>query len=463
MSKYFDLNIGTILEHWKVSHALREIIANAMDETALSKASKPYEITHDKETKECIIRDYGRGLKHNHFVQNESSEKIEDLTVIGKFGFGLKDAMATFNRNKIGITIKSKHGIMTIVNHAKANFGNIETLHIKVDEHTSEDDKNFSGTLFTFSNVSENDMNESKEFFLAFDIDRKVLEKGKFGEILIRKAKQPSKIYINGIKVSEEENFLFSYNITSITALMRKALNRERTHVGRTVYAERIKAILSSAEDKKIMDLMIADMNKDIHADDVSYSDVQVHIIKHMNLTGNAVFITNDDYKASASMIDEARKNGKTIITVSKLINEKLNITKDTNGKNIVNMQEFKKERASNLDGIETIPYNNLTEQEKIIYDKSEKIINLVGYKLGNKKIYISNNMTNKLGDGFLIDGLCRGNDIYMDRKTLSSLPRYAGVLIHEFTHSYSGYIDVTREFETVLTTHLGTIAAKLV
>ena len=29
----------------------------------------------------------------------------------------------------------------------------------------------------------------------------------------------------------EEENFLFSYNITNLTKTMRKALNRERTNV----------------------------------------------------------------------------------------------------------------------------------------------------------------------------------------------------------------------------------------
>jgi len=33
MSKrYFDLNIQRVLEHWTVSEALREIIANALDE-----------------------------------------------------------------------------------------------------------------------------------------------------------------------------------------------------------------------------------------------------------------------------------------------------------------------------------------------------------------------------------------------------------------------------------------------
>ena len=35
-SKEFDLNIENILENWEVYHAIREIIANALDEQILT-------------------------------------------------------------------------------------------------------------------------------------------------------------------------------------------------------------------------------------------------------------------------------------------------------------------------------------------------------------------------------------------------------------------------------------------
>ena len=35
-TKMFDLNIEEMLENWEVEHALREIIANALDEQVLS-------------------------------------------------------------------------------------------------------------------------------------------------------------------------------------------------------------------------------------------------------------------------------------------------------------------------------------------------------------------------------------------------------------------------------------------
>ena len=37
----FDLNIERMLENWTVAHALREVIANALDEQALTGTSEP--------------------------------------------------------------------------------------------------------------------------------------------------------------------------------------------------------------------------------------------------------------------------------------------------------------------------------------------------------------------------------------------------------------------------------------
>ncbi|MDO7206282.1 hypothetical protein Q5M85_21450 [Paraclostridium bifermentans] len=66
MKRIFDLNIETVLENWTVSDAIREIIANAEDETIITGA-KPVEIYKDEEGK-WHIKDYGRGLKYLHFT-----------------------------------------------------------------------------------------------------------------------------------------------------------------------------------------------------------------------------------------------------------------------------------------------------------------------------------------------------------------------------------------------------------
>ncbi len=52
MMREFDLNIERVLENWAVAHALREVIANALDEQALTGTREP-KIFRDGEG--CIV------------------------------------------------------------------------------------------------------------------------------------------------------------------------------------------------------------------------------------------------------------------------------------------------------------------------------------------------------------------------------------------------------------------------
>ena len=100
--KQFDLNIEKILENWEAFHAIREIIANALDEQLITN-TRDVEIL--KENSSWVIRDFGRGLKYTNLTQNENQEKLQNPKVIGKFGIGLKDALATFDRKGIKVLI----------------------------------------------------------------------------------------------------------------------------------------------------------------------------------------------------------------------------------------------------------------------------------------------------------------------------------------------------------------------
>src|SRR5271154_4363221 len=124
----FDLNIESILDHWEVSHALREIIANALDEAILS-GTADVQITKDTAGK-WHVRDFGRGLSIEHFTMNENFEKVHNGNgIIGKFGVGLKDALATLHRRGLCVSIRSRFGIFHLIEHSKHNFDDIITLH----------------------------------------------------------------------------------------------------------------------------------------------------------------------------------------------------------------------------------------------------------------------------------------------------------------------------------------------
>jgi len=69
-----------------------------------------------------------------------------------------------------------------------------------------------------------------------------------------------------GLRVAEEDNFLFSYNITSPTRALRRALNRERSNVGRGAYTDRVKSILLACEQDEVIEALVADLQNYEHA-----------------------------------------------------------------------------------------------------------------------------------------------------------------------------------------------------
>jgi len=288
--KKFDLNIEKILENWDVCHAIREVIANALDEQALTK-SKDVEISKDKAGR-WHIRDYGRGLKYQHLTQKENQEKLllPDL-VIGKFGIGLKDALATLDRHKIHVLIHSKHGSITIAKSSKHGFDDISTLHAVITEPS---DPAMRGTDVIFERVKDGDMAAAKDFFLRFSGD-KPLETTAYGQVLDKGKSAIARIYITGLCVAQEENFLCSYNITSVNASIRKALNRERANVGRTAYSERVKDILLDCKQPQVGQLLVNDLKKyeagKLH-DELAWLQVQVHACKLLNTKSDVIFVT---------------------------------------------------------------------------------------------------------------------------------------------------------------------------
>ena len=69
-SQAFDLNIDRVLQHWTVPFAVRELIANALDEATLTGTADP--VIEQDDDGHWHIRDFGRGLRYGHLTQNES-------------------------------------------------------------------------------------------------------------------------------------------------------------------------------------------------------------------------------------------------------------------------------------------------------------------------------------------------------------------------------------------------------
>jgi hypothetical protein len=458
-AKKFDLNIEKILEDWEVYDAVREIVANAMDEELITDTDK-IKIFKDNEGR-WHIKDYGRGLRYEHLTQKEDEEKLTNPNVIGKFGIGLKDALATFDRKGVKVLIKSRYGDITIAKSEKHEFEDIITLHAYIN-HPS--DTNLVGTEIILDGCSTEDIQKAKDLFLRFS-GEKLLEETQYGQALEKK-EDFARIYINGVKVAEEENFIFSYNITSLTKAIRKALNRERSNVGRSAYSGRVKSILLSCKSKTIANKLVDDLKNyqigTIH-DEMKWMDVNIHACKLLNSFENVVFFTPEELIFAKDTVDKAKNDGYEIVTIPNNIKHKISGLKDASGNLIRDLDQFNVEWNESFE-FKFIDKTDMIPQERKIFELTNEILNFIGGKPKNvKEIKISETMRMESVSFREAVGLWEGNRIIIKRDQLRSLEQYAGTLLHEIVHAISGASDISSKFELQLTSLIGKIISRTI
>ncbi|HLQ99447.1 MAG TPA: ATP-binding protein [Sphingobacterium sp.] len=451
--KKFDLNIEKILENWETFHAIREIIANALDEQLLTNTK---EVEIYKSENSWIIRDYGRGLQYTHLTQNENQEKLNNNNVIGKFGIGLKDAFATFDRNGVVVEVHSKHSKITIAKSEKENFKDIVTLHAVIED---PEDEEFQGTLFRLQGVADKEIEDAKKLFLKFSGEN-IIESTSRGQI-IEKNNESGNIYINGVKVAQEENFLFSYNITVLNAAIKKALNRERSNVGRTAYTNSIKSILLSSRSKEVAESLgndLVNINRGTAKDELSWIDIQEHAVKILNQEGKHLFVSSFEAMEYPDMMDQAKNGNHKIIIIPENLKEKIQDSVDFSGQPIVDINQFVTEYNDSFE-FDFVDISDLTQEELKVYNLTPQIIKLFGGKPEKvKQIKISTTMQKDFFSDIETLGCWDSSTSYviLSRQTLDSVQSYSGTLIHELIHAKTGYADVTRNFEIKLTETIG-------
>jgi len=459
-ARKFDLNIEKILEDWEAYHAIREVIANAIDEQILT-GTGDVEIFEDSDGK-WHIRDFGRGLRYEHLTQKENEEKLRNPHVIGKFGIGLKDALATFDRKGVQVVIRSRYGDITLGRSQKHGFEDVVTLHAYI---ASPSDPTLVGTEFILDGVSDADIEKAKDLFLVFSGERRI-EKTKYGEVLEKKGER-ARIYVNGVRVAEEDNFLFSYNITSLTQKIRRALNRERSNVGRSAYSDRVKSILLSCKSKEVADRLVGDLRNYFTGrmhDELTWIDVQEHAVKILNSLEKVVFLTSEELISATDMVDEARSGGYRIVTIPENLRDRVRGQKDVHGNTIRDLSQFYSEYTESFE-FRFIEPGKLRNDERRVFDMTDAIFRLVGGRPRQiREVKISETMRKELGSFVEANGLwdAANRRIIVKRGQLRTLKDYAGTLLHETAHAISGASDVSRDFEMELTALLGVIVSRV-
>lgn len=454
----FDLNIEEVLEHWQVPDAIREIIANALDEQALTDTREP-EIR--RENGVWHVRDHGRGLRYSHLTQNEDPEKLANPEkVVGKFGVGLKDALATLFRHGVKVSIHSPHCSLSFGMSEKHGFDDVLTLHADVADPEQPD---MEGTDVVLDGVTDEDIEAAMSYFLKYSGETRVTST-EYGDILERSGDR-ARIYINGLRVAEEENFLFSYNITSLTKKLRDALNRERTNVGRAAYSDRVKTILLSQDSMKASQAMVEDLQNfktgEWH-DELQWLDVAVHACRLLNAQRRIVFLTPDEVESNSMLVSEARRSGYSLLVVPDKVRRKLAGLRDISGAPIRDLRQFSNEYMESFK-FDFVNPEELLKDERDVYERTDSILDLIGGRPPVvQDIRISTTMRvdptlNSETTGVWEDA---SGLIVIRRDQLRSLDSYAGTLLHEVAHSL-GAPDISQEFEQVLTKFLGQVAMR--
>jgi hypothetical protein len=458
----FDLNVETVLESWTAAHAVRELIANALDECVLSGTEPPTIAKLGVQRWE--VRDTGRGLRYDHLTQNENPEKHDHADrVIGRFGVGLKDALAVLHRLGIEVEIASRHGVITLAQHAKAGFADVMTLHARV---APPHDPAMRGTAIRVHGIRDEDIDAAKDYFLAFS-SAHLLEHTPYGDILERESGSAARIYVNGMVVAEEENFAFSYNITSMTEPMRRALNRERTHVGRGAYRERVKDMLLSAMSEPVAAVLVRELERVAtgeNRDEIKWADVQVHACRILNARRQVVFVTAAEHMEQRRFVDYATGEGRTVVTVPDAVGRQLGHTRDVNDAPVQSLARFAQESEQRF-SYEFVQEHMLTAAERAVFQMRHRLFAAAGVPKGAvQAVRVSTTIQPSIEHGDGARGVWLGDSktIIIRRDMLRSEEQFAGTLLHEVAHALSGATDVSLEFERALTDLLGSVSVFL-
>lgn len=458
----FDLNIETVLEHWPVSNAIREFIANALDEHEITGTELPDIAKVDEG--EWRVRDFGRGIRYQHLTQNEDPEKLGHPRVIGQFGIGLKDALAVCHRRGVVVVIRSRHGVIRTTMQAKAGFSDVVTLHATV---SPPDDPDMIGTEVVLRGVEDGDVEEAKDFFLRYSGDE-VLEETRYGEVLdCPAASDTARVYVRGLLVAEEPNFLFSYNITDLNAALRRALNRERSNVGRGAYSGRVKDILKSSTRAAVAEPLARDLagftSGKLH-DELAWKDVAIHACRVLQSSANVVFVT--PWQLQLAFVEYAIRDGYEPVVVPDDIAKALRDLTDLDGEPMFDLGAFQRSWNDSFQ-FEFVDPADLTDVEKSVHDLGNELIRIVGIDLdalGVDEVRLSETMRLNERGGETV-GLFdkERRRIVIKRDQVREASRFLGTLLHEMEHAASGHGDGTLEFEDALTARAGVVARLLV
>lgn len=204
------------------------------------------------------------------------------------------------------------------------------------------------------------------------------IEKTQFGDIL-KKENNNADIYINGMKIGEDKNLVFSYNIKNISSKLKKSLNRERKYISRDAYREDIKTIIKESTKTEVLDIFEKQLRKtysDNSYVEIKWNTVLIKISKYIinkYKSKNVRFICNEDIVNNKELYDLLCKSKDVeIINVSEKIKKDIDkYRKYIDEENLFIEDSFVIEE-------ELLNKEDLNESQRNVLEESIKILNKI-------------------------------------------------------------------------------------
>lgn len=464
-SRYYDLNAGNEnLTHWKLEHALRELIANALDEQRETE-TESIEVFWD-EGGRLHIRDYGRGLEESHLVVGGAKLKEKDSNAIGHFDAGLKDALSVFYRDKIKVEFHSKH-LYSQRLAWREKGENTKTIHVELKPVP---DSSFVGTEFSLEGIPTASVDKATSLFLFFQ-DRKPIEVvkddsgGILGEIY-EAVSGESYLYVNGQQMSEAKNFLFSYNLLNVSGRVKSAPGRDRQLRTFEPYKKQIVKLLRNAKSTTVIDALVEDLERprDQSHEEQAWTEVRLIASENRHSKGtNFVYITHEELKSLSAYDREIAEGfGYEFSEPMTLTEMRSFLSKFPDAKTL---ETIRKDYDQGFE-FEWVEPQDLSDDElsnfTLAVESAKRTLSEGGLKHDFTVRVSETLMVSSSGIDTLGLWCPDEREIVLKRSVLLDLQQTYITVFHEFAHAQHGYSDNTRDFEDDLGDMIGLLAMAL-
>jgi len=160
---------------------------------------------------------------------------------------------------------------------------------------------------------------------------------------------------------------------------MRRALNRERTNIGRAAYADRIKQILLACTSRHVAECLVENLTayqKGTWCEELNWVDVGTYAAKILNASDQVIFMTSNQSLNSPDTVDREQKDGYRVIPIPENIAGKIRGEVDVSGNPMVDVEHYNGQWNESF-RFEFIEADQLTTTDRAVTDSPMRSLNV--------------------------------------------------------------------------------------